>query len=298
MKNKNNAKKMNIMVSSNKKFLDYLMTMLFSLKKHNGDITIYFLNKDISEKRMKRFINQVKKEMECDCIEIKINKELCEKLPIFYKRISIETYLRLFAPFYLPDNLERILYIDVDVVVQKEIKDFYYQDFEEKSIIAIPDSMYKSDDIKERKEQLGLNVNHKYFNAGILIMNLNKIRNTISIDDILEIIDKKREILKYQDQDVLNLLFENDVKYESKYYNYQLIWKYSFDMQELGNAFCLHYTGKEKPWRIKCINEAAAPYWDIVRERGKILVPALILSTSKVYQTIRKCYFKIRGYQI
>ena len=295
MSAKNFNQQMNILVSSDKKYLDYLMTMLFSLRKHNDEFTVFFLNRNISQKRMQRFIKQVKKETGCNLVEIKMGEELCEQLPIFFKRISVETYLRLFAPFHLPREMERILYIDVDVIVKKNLKDFYYQDFEDKSIVAIPESLYKSDIIKERKKQLGLSVEHKYFNAGVLIMNLDKIRQTVSSEMILDLIKKKRESLEYQDQDVLNILFENDVKYESKYYNYQSIWRASINKEEMDKIYILHYSGDEKPWIIRCIKEYSTPYWDIVKERGKVLEPIFMLSASKVYQTIRKYYYKIKG---
>lgn len=294
MNDKSNNQQMNIMVSSDKKYLDYLMTMLFSLKKHNDEFTVYFLNRNISQKRMQRFIKQVKKETGCNCVEIKMDEELCEQLPIYFKRISVETYLRLFAPFYLPQDMDRILYLDVDIIIKKNLKDFYYQDFEEKSLVTIPESLHKSSIIKEHKEKVGLNAEHKYFNAGVLIMNLDKIRRTTSTDMILELINKKRECLEYQDQDVLNLLFKNDVKYESKYYNYQSIWRAKINKEELDKIYILHYSGDEKPWMTRYIKEYSIPFWDIVKERGKVLEPTLKLSASKVYQAIRKCYYKIR----
>lgn len=295
MGDKSKNQQMNILVSSDKKYLDYLMTMLFSLRKHNEEFTVYFLNKSISKKTIQKFIHQVKKEIDCNCIEIKIDETLCEQFPIYFKRISIETYLRLFAPFYLPQHMERILYLDVDIIVKKNLKDFYYQDFEGKSLVAIPESLHKSSIIKEHKEKVGLSAEHKYFNAGVLIMNLDKIRQTTSSDMILDLINRKKDCIEYQDQDVLNLLFEKDVKYESKYYNYQLIWRASVSEEDFEKIQILHYSGDEKPWKIKCIKEYSNAYWDIVKERGRVIRPALKLSMSKGYQAIRKCYYKIKG---
>ena len=282
---------MNILVTPCEKYLKYLINLLFSLKKYNDDITVYLMYEDISEKKIRRFVNKVKDEIGCDCIAIRVGKEVCAGLPIYFKRITPETYLRLFAPFYLPNDLERILYIDIDVIAQKSIKEFYYQDFEGKSLIVIPrTSSYD----KNHNKKIGVSENHIYFNAGVLLMNLNKIRNNIRIEDILDIIDKKREYLILQDQDVLNIMFEKDVKHESTEYNYQLIFKTSFDMEELKRAHLIHYNGPEKPWRIKCINESSAAYWEIMKERGYVIKPKVVFALNKIYSSIRKCYFKIR----
>ncbi len=282
---------MNILVTPCEKYLKYLINLLFSLKKYNDDITVYILYMNISERKMRRFINKVKEEVGCDCLTIKVDKEICKGLPIHINRITPETYLRLFAPFYLPNDLERILYIDVDVIAQKEIKEFYYQDFEGKSLVAIP-RMHGSN-INDNK-RIGVNENHKYFNAGILLMNLNKLRSDTSIEDILDVIDKKRDCLILQDQDVLNILFEKDVKYASKKYNYQLIFITDFNMEEVNSAHLIHYQGTEKPWRIKCINESSAAYWEIMKERGYVIKPKVVFALNKIYSSIRKCYFKIR----
>ena len=286
---------MNILVTPCKKYLRYLINLVFSLKKYNDDITIYLLYMDISERKIRKFKKRVKDEVGCECITIKIDKEICEELPVYNKRLTHEAYLRLFAPFYLPNDLDRILYLDIDIIAQKSIKDFYYQDFEEKSLVVIP-RMHGSNnnDNKNDKIRIGVNENHKYFNSGVLLMNLNKIRKNIRTEDILDIVDKKRDYLILEDQDVLNILFENDVKYESDKYNYQLIFMKKFDMEELNGAHLLHYQGSEKPWRIKSINKSSAAYWEIMKERGYVIKPKVMYALNKLYSSIRKIYFKIR----
>ena len=112
--------------------------------------------------------------------------------------------------------------------------------------------------------------------------------------DVLWTSDKKRDCLILQDQDVLNILFEKDVKYAPYEYNYQLTFIKKFNMEEVNGAYLLHYQGSEKPWRIKCINESSTAYWEIMKERGYVIRPKVVYGLNKIYSSIRKIYFKIR----
>ena len=98
----------------------------------------------------------------------------------------------------------------------------------------------------------------KYFNAGFLVMNLSRIRETKTLPDtVMDIIYQHPE-LPYLDQDVLNIVFQDDTYFLSQRYNlpvgmrmtdYRLMKKLGVKDGEYENCI-LHFNGRKKPWRV------------------------------------------------
>ena len=80
-----------------------------------------------------------------------------------------------------------------------------------------------------------------------------------------EVYDK----LLYPDQDLLNALFINQVKYaEKKIYNYQLLGEKRLPKDDKEQVSILHYTGPEKPWDYHCMNNSSKYYWKVRYAQG------------------------------
>ena len=296
MREYNNPRNMNILISSDKRYLNKYKTMLFSLKKYNSEFTVYFLNKNLSSWRMNRFQKYLKKKINCDCIEIKMDEKLFDNLPIHIKRISPETYSRLFAQFYLPEEIDRILWLDADVICLKNIEDTYFKDFEGKSIIGTIDT--NEEMVKENyQHKIGLDLGntHHYINAGIIILNLSKMRETTDVQHILDTSIQLKDDIKYQDQDILNVLYKGDMKYVSKYFNYPLFWVSDIEKDEMEKIYFLHYIEAEKPWRIKGNHPLSYLWWDIEKERGNRVKYYLYSFVKGIYMNIRKVFLKIKS---
>ena len=290
-----NNRHMNVLVSADRKYLSKYKTMLYSLKKYNSDFTVYFLNKSLSPRKMKKFQTYLKKKINCDCVEINMDEALYENLPINYERISLETYSRLFAQFYLPEELDRIIWLDADVICLKNIEDIYFQDFDNKSIIGTID-IAEIGVKEEYQDKLGLDLGgkHHYINAGIIIFNLKKIRETTTVQSISELCTELKDVIKYQDQDIINVLYKGDMKYESKYFNYLLFYTEFIEKEELEKISFFHYVEKEKPWRIKSNNAFSSYWWDIEVERGNRTKYYYYCFVKGIYMSIRNIYLKIK----
>ena len=130
---------MNILVSSDKNYLDITATMLYSLYIHNKEkINVWFLNKSISHIDKEKFTNYLYEKCKIKVFFIDIDESIFNSLttPLYIKHISIETYFRLIAQFLLPPNVERILWLDSDIIVKGSLKDFYYQTIDSLSMVA------------------------------------------------------------------------------------------------------------------------------------------------------------------
>lgn len=295
MQEYDNHRHMNVLISADKKYLSKYKTMLYSLKKFNSDFTVYFLNKSLSPRKMKKFQKYLKKKINCDCVAIDMDEALYENLPIYYDRISLETYSRLFAQFCLPEELDRIIWLDADVICLKNIEDIYFKDFDNKSIIATID--ITEDHVKETyQEKIGLDLGnkHHYINAGIIVLNLEKMRETTNAKSISELCTELKDYLEFQDQDIINVLYKGDMKYESKFFNYLLFYTEFIKKEDMEQIRFLHYVNSEKPWRIKSNNAFSSYWWDIEVERGNRTKYYYYCFVKGIYMSIRNIYLKIK----
>ncbi|MDV0443860.1 glycosyltransferase family 8 protein [Methanorbis rubei] len=165
--------------------------------------------------------------------------------------------LRLYIPEILP-NLDKIIYLDCDMIAKTDISIVWDIPIGVHSLGACLDTARKSnvkyyDDIHRP-----LGINWKiYFNSGLLVMNLNKLRSGHLLPSkIMELIYYHPEF-PYADQDALNMLFQRDTLFFSQRYNFP-VGKRMTDyrlMRELGISesnyedCILHFNGKVKPWK-------------------------------------------------
>ena len=120
-------------------------------------------------------------------------------------RYPTEMYYRLFAARYLPQQLERILYLDPDLVVLHSLRSLYQIDFDGKLFAAA--SHIESRTFRElNRRRLHLSEHAKYLNSGVMMMNLALLRKE-SPQTILDYIQSHKATLLLPDQDVLNALY-------------------------------------------------------------------------------------------
>lgn len=166
------------------------------------------------------------------------------------KILSVGTYYRLFIPDVLKD-IHRVIYLDGDVIVTLDLKELWDIDIKDNAIAARIDPIFQDEMNRNPKnfipvyQKLNFNRNDllKYFNAGILYMNLDFIRNSLSLSDSGGKYLKDYPKTPRADQDALNYLFINSI--------YYLPDKYNFFAYEAGDTIpkaCIHYV-TIKPWK-------------------------------------------------
>lgn len=126
------------------------------------------------------------------------------------ERGRITTVLRLFMGELLPDDVDRVLYLDGDTLVEHPLTDLFFQPFQE-PVAAVIDANFDYHFTMRRGYQKG-----NYFNSGILLINLRQYREVMTDDVIMPILAKKP---MFDDQDALNILFRNNFHKLSPEYN-------------------------------------------------------------------------------
>lgn len=261
---------MNVLISVDKNYLDSALTMLFSLRRYvHEEITVYLLNHSLSAEDIDYSAEYLRKKCSIllQCINVK-NKTI-DHMPVV-AHFSVEMYYRIFAQFFLPDSIERVLWLDADIIVLKDISSFYHQSFDGKKYIVASDYGVNSFEYwKAHRMKLGLPDEYEYFNSGVMLMNLKCLRKETSEETILKAIEAIRDELILPDQDVLNCLYQEDVKYvDWRVYNFQYGSNRRIDSDELQKIAILHYVSGRKPWKYWNITSDSKHYWKVRVQQG------------------------------
>lgn len=263
---------MNILISVNSKYLEKAKTMLHSFRRNNSeDVTVYFINHLLDNNEIRKFRKYLHKCLRMNLQVIDISKTIFDQLPLNIDRFSVEIYYRVLAQFLLPQTVDRIIWLDADIIFCGNISEFYHQNFEGKLLIACPD--IACDEIDQIKDNLGLPKEHLYFNSGVLLLNIEALKKETSFHEIEQTAQSMAQYFVYPDQDLLNYLYSGKVKYcDHIRFNCQVKILGELTKDQMNDIAILHYTGYLKPWIFYYINElskAAIPYWKEVALQGK-----------------------------
>ena len=291
-------KKINIMTSCDDNIAVYILPQLVSINKHLGiyDVDFYLMHSQISDEHI-RLISEFSLSLDSVTfheIRLKDNR-LFEKIAKYGDARSKkggklwphETYYWYYAHYYLPDDMERIMYIDAgDVVITGDIGEYYFKDFNNKIFVASPrllttrgnqtNFIRKSD--LENIELLSNILGAGIFCAGTIVLNLPKFRNIITTG----FFDKQIETLKATfpgtvalylgDQGLASWIFADDIEYYIDSDNIDVLYRpYNFPV---GNLYeyekddfkfpinAVHYNASKtfKPWIARFDIEEIAKY--------------------------------------
>jgi len=165
--------------------------------------------------------------------------------------LSLAMYYRLFLPFLVPEPIEKLLYLDTDIVVIGSLKELYHTNLYNLSFGAVPEVS-----ATKNRPDLGIYEEDIYFNSGVLLMNIPEWKKQRITEKALQYVQENPEKLIYPDQDALNVVVANQYYKLSGKYNvlpfdipeYLPIKKYKTFLQD---KVIMHYTLKEyKPWSI------------------------------------------------
>lgn len=197
---------MNILFSINAKFIDLTKICIRSIVRFDKNIDFYILHHDLDREHMDDLRNAFSG---CTFHFIEVKEEEFKEFPIS-SRYPLEIYYRLFASDLLPTTLDRILYLDVDIVVIQSLKELYTMDFEDNLYIAC--SHVSENMTHLNAKRLGLNEDVPYINTGVLLMNLIALRKQLNKQDILNYVNTYKKKLVLFDQDVLTALYGDRTK--------------------------------------------------------------------------------------
>ncbi len=292
---------MNIGIACDKNYLFLYKSMLRSLAENNRhvkeEINVYFLNSDLSAYELQAFVDWCNS-IEINLKRIKIDSDLFpQDIDYNYKQtLKLVMYYRLLFPFVLPQEVDRILYLDGDMIINGSIEELYKTDFEDKVVVAAPDFVLYN--CENTKKTINLPRDYIYFNAGMLLINVTVIRKKFSVDDIFKCARTIQDNMRFGDQDILNVLFHSDVKYVSMLqYNLQLCWH----TRTINNSSLkkydtriIHFLYKRKPNDLMFANPLKKQYWKYARMNGYLCQYLLFRVINPITTLMWNLYIKIK----
>lgn len=190
-------------------------------------------------------------------------------------------YYRLLAADILPAGLDRILYLDPDMLVINPLRALYELDLGDKLFAACIHKGLVNLSGPVNKIRLATYETEGYYNSGMLLMNLPAIRREVRPEDVFAYAQKNRQLLVLPDQDILNGLYgERILPVEESLYNYdarkfeeyRLASAREMDMDwVVSHTAILHFCGKSKPWSKGYNRRFAALYKHYMRLAERLI---------------------------
>lgn len=197
---------------------------------------------------------------------------ICQGEPLNFlvnEYISYASYVKLLIGRYLPIDVNRLIMIDADTLVTADIDALWHHDLQDNIIGAVAEQNAESLYVSSQKglrnyQELGLRADQRYFNAGLLLIDLSRWRNENIEQRLIDYYQQHHDQIIFHDQDVLNAVLANE------WHALDIRWNVTSAMfyrkTYLDNKFCtqeeylrivydpyiLHFTTQFKPWRILC----------------------------------------------
>lgn len=228
---------------------------LFRHLNPETDVKIFILSSGIKDEHKKYFYELSEK---IQFLEVKMNNL---NLNISIPYISIATYYRFLIPDLLKEY-DKCLYLDSDIVVKQDITPLLKTKIDKYLLMGVRNYFSQEEDFdfyKKRCMECSIeNLNH-YVNAGVLLLNLEKIRKANVLQAMID--DANSCFYMYNDQDVINKHCNKKIGLLKLKYNFmapylknikatsKAINENIFDVAQ--DPIIVHYSTKKKPWKYK-----------------------------------------------
>jgi lipopolysaccharide biosynthesis glycosyltransferase len=230
------------------------------LKNTNIETYLHFfiLEYDISDENKNKILS-LKQIKDCEISFINIDSSVFDNLPDFKENIPYITktaYFRFLIADLLKD-IDKILYLDCDVIVLSGIEELFIHDITDFYIGAVEDIPFYFDRLCSIKSF------DTYVNSGVLLINLKKWRQDKIAQKMFDVVEKYGTKLYYLDQTAINLVCKGKIKLLDLRYNLQVFILLHIGIllnhplrkrliQSIKHPKIIHYTSIKKPWNSYC----------------------------------------------
>jgi len=246
----------------------------------NGSIRVFIIDGGLTAKSRNGLLET------CDdarvCVEfLHVDMSVLQGLPVS-QHISASSYLRLLIPELLPSDIQRVIYLDSDLVIRRDLQQLWSEPQSGYAVLAAQDyaapyldSSSAIDSYQRCKlhlgathpiknySQLGMSPSAKYFNAGVLLVDVDHWRREEIAEKMLACLTENRDHVLWWDQYALNVVLygdwgELDPRWNqgAHLYDYPNHRESPFDRQTFkrlkSDPWIVHFTSEVKPWNYFC----------------------------------------------
>ena len=196
-----NRNQLHVALASDQNYAEFVAVVIVSLFDTNNwqdYATIHLLSNGIDDatlEKLRQHVPEGKGELRVYDVRT-LKEDLGVDVP---PTIAITAYARLFLPNLLSSDVERVLYLDCDVVVSGSIEAFYCVDFQEQWVAGVLDTLGGTP-----KTSVGMALNDEYLNSGVLLMNLDTWREADVTHKCLDFLLDHNGKVTHHDQGIIN----------------------------------------------------------------------------------------------
>lgn len=269
---------MNIVYTVNDAFIQQLATGICSVCENNvdEDIMFYVISDgitDTNKQKLTEFVNRYDKQI--SIIEL---GNISDYLDFSFDIVGWNSIVlaRLVLSKLLPSTVERVIYLDGDTMVRGSLIELWETDMGDCILGAAVEPTANH----ARKISLGISDDAPYYNAGVLLINLDRWRENCAEERILSYYKSHEGRLFANDQDAINGELKNEIYNLSIVYNFCNSYRFypyrtlvkimrpcefiSIDEYKrcIQNPIIIHFLGEERPWRIGNKNPFTPEYFE------------------------------------
>lgn len=262
------TKPISIVSSTNENFAPHLATLLCSLLDKNDSHFHFYIIDDGLSLRSKLLLNRTISPYNDAVISyISVDTTLFENM-VESNRIPQSAYYRIAIPNLITNpDIDRIIYLDCDMLVMDSIEELWEMDLGEHLLGAVEDAGFH-----HRLEKMMIPFQSScYFNSGLMVLDLAKWRKEHISEKVLQFAHDFPEKLKFHDQDALNAILHDRWTQLHPKWNAQtyMMMKEKVHPTLLGHLqyrearkrpCIIHFCGHEKPWMGVSRHPFAAAY--------------------------------------
>lgn len=249
---------LNIVFTIDERFVQHFTVTLVSVLENNKDVRIdVYVIHDIENADILNSVSTFFKERYKLLLNlIKVDNSVFDSYRISL-HYSKAVYFRLLITEILPQTVDKALFLDADVIVTSSLKELAEFKFDDDQYLLAVDDVEVVTHVK-RLNEMGFPIT-RYFNAGVLLINVKAWRLNQVSDKLIEMAKKYMDKLAWWDQDILNMYFYND----------WLPMDHKFNALHLRKKLAvapaiIHYAGTAKPWLYVHDHPYKSLYWDYI----------------------------------
>ena len=258
---------MNICFISDHKYLHYAKTMVNSLLQNNAshDIHLFLVSDDITQEQADTAFASILTDKTILTV-ISVTKEDIGCIET-NKRFGHYIFYRIFFYKFFPEDVSVVLSLDVDMIINGDLSPVFKTRLDRYALAACVDQrpICEISFSNQQREKYGLDPQQIYYNAGLMLMNLDKMRSEDKGDLMLNA-GMQDSSLGWPEQDLINIFFKNEICTLPGRFNHGP-FKY-VTTNEIGvDPVVVHYWGPRKPDYHKYEGEYVQLYWNYVVDR-------------------------------
>lgn len=251
---------MNIVLSADKSYARYgavVMASVIDNAVDPGQIRFFMLTPDMGEEtkhRLQAFVEAGGAELDIIDVDVQALKGLK------VGRFGAASLLRLLMHCYLPDDCERVIYLDCDVLVRSDLSDLWAMSLHGHAAAAAMDICNTSISVTRKNPDA-------YFNSGVMLIDLAAWRSRRVGERALAYLEQNGGNARYPDQDALNHVLAKDyyqlppewnfqpTAYRAVKRHYPHLYKQQASLETaVRDPRIVHFIGAVKPWHPTCVN--------------------------------------------